>query len=458
LRLALLVSCLLHLLVWIGSAQAQSDSTHSSFPANASLPYPPSLQDNNAPERSETSAAQRRQRYDASTAKKIALIPVQIVKVPLQVVNYPLEHWLVMRVPPAFVQRTEFHIKSLLRTGVTLRYGGFGVGSGSGGGLGYRTLVPCTKTYAKAFVGATFTGYQQYYVDVDRRFGDRSTLFSRSQFFDQPRIEFYGVGLQSDASRESSYRQQTSSVSLSGETAFRRRSLVHWQLGYQNRHLKRGLKPGVPASVDLFPASEVEGLRGDYDLLQAGVGIALDGRDQPSYAQRGTLARASLQLTTGLGDQSGLKYTKYRFELQQFVPLPGVRRTLAMRLHSVITDNQSSGGRSVPVWALEQLGGGESVRIVPNSRYTDEDLVVANLEYRFPFWYLEHDSGVLIDALTWFDCGTVLPDLTRLQQDDLRSSAGFGFRMVLRQATLFKLDIGWTSQNFRLDAGVRGPL
>ena len=453
-RWILLLSLLL-----TGTSWAQSDSTSSVFPDNASLPYPTSLQDRASPQRLESSPQARQERYEASTAKKIALIPVNLLKVPLWIIDYPIEHWLVKRHPPPFIQRGIKRLNRLLATGYTIRYGGFGVGSGVGGGVAYRTLLPWTsKTYSKTFIGATLLGYQQYYVQLDRRFGKRSALLSRTQFFDQPRIEFYGTGLHSESANHSSYRLLTTSANLAGQSGFRRRSFFSWQLGYKHQNTRRGLTPDIPASVDLFAADEVEGLRGAYHLLEYGFGIGLDGCDHPSYAHRGTFLHASLQLTNGLGDQSSMAYTKYILELQQYVPLPGVRRTLAMRLHAVVTDNQSADSQSIPVWAFEQLGGSQSVRAIPNFRYADEDLVVANFEYRFPFWFLEHDSGVAIDALTFFDVGTVLPELHRMKQNDLRSSAGFGFRMVLRQNTLFKLDVGWTSQNFRIDVGVRGPL
>ena len=129
-----------------------------------------------------------------------------------------------------------------------------------------------------------------------------------------------------------------------------------------------------------------------------------------------------------------------------------------MRLHAVITDNRSSDGSDVPIWRLEQLGGSESVRAIDNFRYTDEDLMVANLEYRFPFWFLNHESGAAIDALLFFDVGTVLPDLSTMQQKDLRSGAGFGFRLVNKRGAMGRLDFAWTSQDFRVGVGISGPL
>ena len=69
-RWILLLSLLL-----TGTSWAQSDSTSSVFPDNASLPYPTSLQDRASPQRLESSPQARQERYEASTAKKIALIP-----------------------------------------------------------------------------------------------------------------------------------------------------------------------------------------------------------------------------------------------------------------------------------------------------------------------------------------------------------------------------------------------
>jgi hypothetical protein len=441
------------------STQAQPDSLQVPFPSNASIGYPPSLQEPDAPQRLEPGLAARQRRFEASTAKKVALFPVRVLQAPFWLLNYPLEHWLVRRHPPAPVQRLLHEAKLLLLQGYGFRYGGFGVGSGIGGGISYRALLSgASQTYGKTFVGATLTGYQQYYLQLDRRFGQRTSMRARVQFLDQPRTEFYGVGLHSDPARRSSYRLLATSATLSGQSSLRSRSFFGWNAGYLVHDMRRGLTPGVPSSSEIFSDSEVEGLRGTYHLLRFGLSLGVERRDNPVYARRGTFLLASGQITSGLGDRSSLDWLTWTGELQQFVPLPGARRTLAMRLHGVITDNRSAAGHQIPVWSMQQLGGGHSVRSLPNFRYVDDDLLVANVEYRFPFWFLEHESGVAIDALTFFDVGTVLPDLGKMQQRDLRSGAGFGFRLVTRKSALLKLDIGWTAQHFKIDAGVRGPL
>jgi hypothetical protein len=441
------------------TARAQSETPPTTFPSNASLGYPASLHENDTPQRIEPGLDDRQQRAATSTARTIALVPVRLLQAPLWLLNYPLEHWLVRRHPPAPVQRLLHEAQLLLHKGYGFRYGGFGVGSGIGGGISYRALVPgASRTYAKTFVGATFNGYQQYYLQLDRRFGQRTTLNGRVQFLDQPRIEFYGIGLHTDPADHSSYRLQASSITVLGQTRMRHAAFFGWDASYLHHKLRRGLTPGLPVSTEIFTADEVEGLRGTYHLLRGGLSLGWDGRDNPVYARHGTFALASGQVTSGLGTQSALTYLAWTGELQQFVPLPGARRTLAMRLHGVITDNRSADGHQIPVWSMQQLGGGHSVRTLPNFRYVDDDQLVANIEYRFPFWFLETPNGIAIDALTFFDVGTVLPDIRKMRQKDLRSGAGFGFRLVTRHSALLKLDIGWTSQNFKIDAGVRGPL
>jgi len=450
----------LTLLAWCSPSAggAQTDSL-SSFPSNASLAYPPWLQDDRAPQRLESSVEDRRERYAPSTAKKVALVPVRLLQLPFWLLNYPFEHWLIRRHPPAFIQRRLAAAQLLLHSGWGVRYGGFGVGSGIGGGVSYRSRVLGTDhLYAQSFAGVTLYGYQQYYVQLDRRFGTRTALRGRVQFRDQPRIEFYGIGLHSDPANHSSYRNLSSSVNLSGQTGFAGRSFFGYSLGYEHIDARRGLTPGIPSSTEIYAPGQIEGLHEDYDLVRVGLILGLEGRDNRFYPRRGTYAYGAVQLTDGIGTHSDIAYTSWFMEVQQFVPLPGARRTLAMRLYGVINDNQASGGRGIPVWDLQQLGGGHSVRAIPNFRYADEDLLVGNFEYRFPFWFLETANGLAIDALTFFDVGTVLPSLEKLQQKHLRSAAGFGFRLVTNHNALLKLDIGWSSEHFKIDAGVRGPL
>jgi outer membrane protein assembly factor BamA len=91
-----------------------------------------------------------------------------------------------------------------------------------------------------------------------------------------------------------------------------------------------------------------------------------------------------------------------------------------------------------------------------SSRFIDKDLVFGNLEYHFPVWNIELTNGAAIDGALFFDCGTVLPRLSRLQQKDLRSDAGVGLRLVTARGLFVRFDNAWSSEGYRNDLGLVG--
>src|SRR5439155_11216492 len=93
-----------------------------------------------------------------------------------------------------------------------------------------------------------------------------------------------------------------------------------------------------------------------FEFVEYGASILWDGRDAPFYARRGSLVQASVTAGDGIRDTREA-WTKYAVEVQRYISLPGERRSLAVRLRGVATDDRSNGGLGVPLFRLERLGG-----------------------------------------------------------------------------------------------------
>ncbi|MFQ5600290.1 MAG: BamA/TamA family outer membrane protein [Candidatus Krumholzibacteriia bacterium] len=426
-----------------GWARSAADATPASVREERPLRIEPGLE-------------ARRRRFAAHPVQKAAMVPVRLIELPFVIVNYPFEHWFVRKKPILPLVVTQGVLANLAARGLTIHAGGLGTGSGSGGGLAYRLPPSVTgPVNLRVFGGATHAGYEQYFAQLDSLDLGRLRLRARVQFFDQPEEDLFGIGLTSRKEDRATYELETTSGMVEGLTRLTSRWQLGLRLAFTRTDVGRGEDEEFLIAQDVFPG--IAGLRGRYDFLKSAASLAWDGRDNPAYARRGTYARVRVDLADGVRD-TDIAYTKYALELQQFLPLPGVRRTLAMRLYGVVTDNRSSGDLEIPVFRLERLGGSTTMRGLQDFRFTDKDLLVGNIEYRFPFWFIEHESGIAIDALAFFDFGTVMPNLEDVQQRDLRSSVGFGFRVVTHRSMLFRLDVGWTSGDSRLDLGIRGPI
>jgi hypothetical protein len=90
---------------------------------------------------------------------------------------------------------------------------------------------------------------------------------------------------------------------------------------------------------------------------------------------------------------------------------------------------------------------------VQTYRFSDKDMLRGGVEYRFPFWYIGLESGAAIDALVFYDFGTVMPNLETVQWRDLQSAGGFGFRVVAAQTVFLRVDAAWSREDSRVHLG-----
>jgi hypothetical protein len=396
----------------------------------------------------------RRRRYARSTAGHVAMIPAYVLRFPFQVVNYPLEHWIIHKEPGAVTVYGRRAYSRLQLGGGGARIGGLGSGSGTGGGLYYR--LPLGLTFGKPLtVSASVTHrlYEQYAVRLDSLHVGPVPASLSVVYNDRPREDFWGLGPHSSEDARSTYRlEETFGTFTLNPRIHRALSAVAF-VGASRSDVSPGRDPDFPDSQDLFDPKLYEGLTGRFEFIEYGAGLVLDRRDAQTYARHGSYASLAVQAADGLGETSNA-YTKYALEARQFLPLPGYLRTFAMRFRTVITDNRSS--HPIPVFRLESVGSGRTIRGYQTYRFTEEDAILGSAEYRFPVWTIEPPSGIRVDGALFFDFGTVLPELSKLQQRHLRSGGGVGLRIVTPRASIGRMDIAFSPEGVRVHFSIRG--
>jgi len=401
------------------------------------------------PQRDEQGLAARQQRYATPTAKTVAMLPVRLIELPFQLLNFPLEHWVVKKQPDPLIARINRNLIAAEARGVSFDLRLETGHSGFGGGMGYRLPHSLTgPVNLRFFAGATNRGYQQYFAQLDTLHVGAAAVWLRGQYLELAQESFYGLGLDSDLDQRSNYERGLWSGALIGEVAGKGPVRLLFDVAYSRDDIRRGESDEFPPSQDAF--SGVEGLEGQFDFVEGGASLVWERRDHPTYAEHGSYARAGAHIVGGVGETQN-SFAKYYLELRQYVPLPGIRRVLGLRVAAAVTDNLADA--DIPFFRLERLGGSRTLRGVQTYRFTDKDMLTGGVEYRFPFWTIGLESGTAIDALVFGDVGTVLPNLEEVQWHDLKTTGGFGFRIVTGSRVLLRTDFAWSNEDSRVHIG-----
>lgn len=406
--------------------------------------------------RVEPGVRDRQLRFARSTLGNIAMLPAYAVRLPFQLLNYPIEKYVIHKEPGPVSVYARRGAQNLARQGFGARIGGLGSGSGTGGGISYRP--PRWLTFGKPLkleASVTHTLYEQYLVELDSLHIGSWPAMLRVVSNDRTQMDFYGLGPDSDPRDHSTYRLEE----LLGTLTFYPRIYGPWSarlwFGGSHSEVSGGRYDDLPSSQEIFDPMVVEGLAGSFDFLEYGFGLVVDSRDVPSYAHRGSYGFIGITGTEGISDTPNA-YTKFVGEAQHFLPLPGYRRTLAMRGRFTFTENHSAGDHQIPVFRLEPIGSLRTVRGYQTSRFMEEEAVLASVEYRFPIWTIEPHAGQAIDGAAFFDVGAAVRDLRDVQQQDFRSGGGIGFRIVTARGSIGRMDIGFSPEGYRIHWSIRG--
>ena len=399
----------------------------------------------------EPGLAARRARYARPTRERIAMLPAHLLRLPFRIVNYPIEHYLIHREPGAV---TVYAGRALRRLRTQSLYVGFGeLGSESGYGPGLRyDVMPWSRGPRLSIFGATtHRGYDEVYARLDSIPLGRARLELRGQYDERPQEDFFGLGPDSHLEDHATFQQDETLVRARARLPLRSRWSLVADVDWSRSDIGRGRDPKFPSVEQVFPP--LAGLAGRYEFVDVGAGITYDSRDPRGYARRGQFMQAFISASEGTGG-APQAYTKVRFEAAQFVPLPGWRRSLVGRVRVAFTDNRAS--EPLPAFRLERIGGGRTLRGYYTYRFQEEESLLGNVEYRFPIWTIDPPGGLALDGCAFFDFGTAVPELSDLQQRDLRSSAGLGIRFTTATDVVVRIDHGRTAEGHRTHFSLRG--
>jgi outer membrane protein assembly factor BamA len=328
--------------------------------------------------------------------------------------------------------------------GLHLRFGG--MPSGSGFGLGpeyYRPdLAKGTVSFRASTVGSQKLWYQ---IETELRFPHlaRRYLDLRLQGhrLDANSVDYYGPGPDSQKSGRTNYRLEENAFDVSLAIRPTRRYLsVGFSAGYLWLNVGPGQSSDYNSTEKQYTDLQAPGIDRQTNYLRAGPFVEVDSLDRPKDPHEGT------HFLVQFSQFSDRKHDSYSFRqidgsIEQYFPFFNKKRVIALRARSVLSYADS--GHTVPFYMQPTLGGPSDLRGYRRYRYYDNNVILANAEYRWEVF-------TAMDAALFADAGKVFHKDGNFDLKGLERDAGFGFRFKTREAVVFRVDTAFSHEGFGL--------
>jgi outer membrane protein assembly factor BamA len=327
--------------------------------------------------------------------------------------------------------------------GFRVKFGGLASGSGFALGPEYlRRDLADGGAIVRASASASAKRYQLFDAQLtfpklarQRLFVD---LYSVHRNF--PGVNYYGPGPDSRKTGRSNFRLEDTAYDLTAGAKPVRHLSVGGTLGYLQVNVGPGTDPRFVSTERIFTPASTPGIDRQSDFLRSGLFAQYDYRDNPGGPRKGGnyVFRYTWNSDRALDLHS---FRRMDLEVQQYIPFYNLRRVIALRGKSVLTNAGS--GQRVPFYLQPALGGSEDLRGFRPFRFHDDNLVALNAEYRW-----ESFSG--LDMALFADGGKVFPRRAQWNLKDLEADVGFGFRFNVRNSVFMRIDVGFSHEGFQL--------
>lgn len=268
--------------------------------------------------------------------------------------------------------------------------------------------------------------------------------------------DFFGIGPDlsdvdgdGDEEGETNFRHEQGGADLTIGAKWQKYFHTQFVFNFTNHTIEEG-EGSTPSTSEKFDEERAPGLEGAA-LLGVGGQLAFDTRDNDYYPSRGLYAAVSTTVfnETGESDIEGREYgfTRYNLEVSHYLTLFH-RRILAVRLLGEI--NTAGPDKITPFFERASLGGKSNLRGYDVGRFRDKDLILLNLEYRYPIWEGRLNRYGGTDGVLFVDIGRVFDDLTEDTVKDYKVTYGAGIRARTTSGFLLRLDFAHSDEQNKI--------
>ncbi len=253
-------------------------------------------------------------------------------------------------------------------------------------------------------------------------------------------LNYFGPGPGSLRRNRTNYRLEDTSVDGIGVLSPARYVKLGGSVGGLWVNVGAGNDSRFASTERVFAPASLPGLDRQTNHLRTGVFGQFDYRDNPD----GPKAGGNYVLQYSWYTDRGLRIFGFRrmdIDVQQYIPF--LVKTHRIALRGLATFTESDGQQTTPFYLQPVLGGSDDLRGFRQFRFSDRSKVVYNAEYQWEVF-----AG--LDAALFFDAGKVMPRRSLLAFSQLETSAGFGLRFNVRNATVIRVDAGFSHEGFQV--------
>lgn len=333
--------------------------------------------------------------------------------------------------------------------GVHYAAGDFPAGAGLKFGVGFTDLA-VGNIYADedrpnrvdvdAVAAYTTRGYAQVFgrVAVRNLGGVPLHLGVHGGYSESPQEDFFGLGPNTGEGDRTNYLLESTEVGARLDvepTGWLRAGVGLSRLAPR---VGTGTDGRFPATQERFDPTALPGFLDRSDFRRTDASVAISWLDRELLPRSGGLYSLTIGDYHDL-DDGRLDFRQYEVRLEQYVPLGGPARVLALRGAAVVSDTDD--GQQVPFFYQPTLGGKRALRGFREFRFRDRNSLLLTAEYRWEAWWA-------LDGALFVDAGKVAFDRHDLDFHDLEASYGIGFRVHSNSAYSFGLDLAFSREGF----------
>jgi hypothetical protein len=304
--------------------------------------------------------------------------------------------------------------------------GGFGEHAGLGGGL--RLDVGDRDGLGARFeTGATLPGYQRHAATLRVRVSDAAAFEAGATYKVDTRDEFFGQGDAAVPADRADYRL-TRLAAGGGLVARLGDHLVvearaDWWREHAGGSPRNDLIPDLDAR---FAGRLPAGFGPTFTYLRPSLRAVADRVTRTARGPVGAWASLEYAYDRGTG-QADPRFHELEVETRGYVPLGGLRRTLALR--AVVQVRQTDRGL-IPFYRLASAGGSRGLRAFAPDRFRDANAALFTVEYRYRIW--QDDRGRMgADLAVFSDAVALAPEpFTDFAFDRLHAGYGLALRLT----------------------------
>jgi hypothetical protein len=324
--------------------------------------------------------------------------------------------------------------------GPSLKFGGIPTGGGFSLGPQYtrQDLLADHLTWNTYLVGSTkkwYGGGSSF--DFHGLLNGHLEFITDGGYQNAASVWYFGEGPNSSKSNKTDFDREFTTTHFSALSHFFDQKLtVGYTVGGLLVHVGPGDLSSTPTTQQLFTEADTPGLTQQSNFVTGTTTVQLD------FSHVGFSNPEGLQLEADdsqFFDQSGNQANFHLLETQAtyFVPLTNGLRTLVFRVRNETAFAENN--QVVPFYLQPTLGGPDDLRGYDRYRFYGDGNSVATAEYR---WSISQT----IEMAIFGDGGNVYQRPGLIGFRDLRGDGGFGFRFKNKQASVMRLDVGFSPE------------